>query len=123
MIHNIDSLMFKEPGHIEILVWDEEENCPMNLGCTGSGCMVGVNNVLMQYTGLKDKNGKEIYEGDIVREGADPVVVKWDEQNARFFYTTRTASVGLYGFVGEVMGNIWEHPELLKEESHDKPTQ
>ena len=67
---------------------------------------------LMQYTGLKDKNGKEIYEGDVVEEGGVVSVIKWAEPNARFFYKTVTGTVGLYGFYGEIIGNIYENSEL-----------
>lgn len=73
---------------------------------------------LMQYTGLKDKNGKEIYEGDIVRYN-DPMKSK--EEYRKNPYTCLKVSwikhkccfVGC--FQGEVIGNIYENPELLKE--------
>lgn len=67
---------------------------------------------LMQYTGLKDKNGKEIYEGDIVIRYYDynsMSVVKWDD--------ALTISMPYYdsGDDYEVIGNIYENPELLEE--------
>jgi uncharacterized phage protein (TIGR01671 family) len=80
--------------------------------------------ILMQYTGLEDKNGKEIYEGDIVRydekaEGYTPKYtgkgyeVIWEEKKARF--TLRCQEIWGMIYKGyEVIGNIYENPELLK---------
>jgi uncharacterized phage protein (TIGR01671 family) len=82
--------------------------------------------VLMQYTGLKDKNGKEIYEGDIL-----PVIKGQETRNAYVSMTYgawcisgKDATDGLpinallYEFgdsqILEVIGNIHENPELLK---------
>lgn len=84
-----------------------------------TGDWIGLDVVeLMQYTGLKDKNGKEIYEGDICKGIRNiPFVVEWDDENARFLgYGTK----GYVGYVSkypkvEVIGNIYENPELLKE--------
>jgi len=77
----------------------------------------------MQYTGLKDKNGKEIYEGDI-REGryfscTDPTeyivrqVMQWDENNASFMWEYIIGGEMPSFIETEVIGNIWENPELL----------
>jgi hypothetical protein len=69
---------------------------------------------LMQFTGLQDKNGKEIYEGDIVKEGrSGNCVIEWDVKAAKFVYRTATATIGMFSFFGEVIGNIHENPELL----------
>lgn len=77
---------------------------------------------LMQYTGLKDMNGVEIYEGDIF-EGHKRFVVKYDEYYGGFLPFTddggcgccSDGSAGQSVDTGKVIGNIHENPELLEE--------
>lgn len=76
--------------------------------------------ILMQCTGLKDNNDKLIFEGDIftvLHCGEKKVVVFWDDEQARF--RVKNAAHNLLQTMRsdyiEVIGNIYENPELLKE--------
>ena len=75
---------------------------------------------LMEYTGLKDKNDKEIYEGDILSDGNDEKPYKIIFENgsfrAEFEGDFEEHSFDLIDVVAqgcEVVGNIYENPELL----------
>lgn len=80
---------------------------------------------LMQSTGLKDKNGKEIFEKDILDYNGRKGIVKWHGSYACFIYEfvdelkNRTAEwqplyLSYYKF--EIIGNIYENPEMLEVE-------
>ena len=77
---------------------------------------------LMQYTGLKDKNGKEIYEGDIISFGDNKGVVFYKRAKFkvkyRYYncYCFDALSDVLYFNKVEVIGNVYENKELLKGE-------
>lgn len=69
-----------------------------------------------QYTGLKDKNGREIYEGDILRWCTYPVQVGWNEGafcNSLMDMNTLLRHYALNMYT--IIGNIHENPELLTE--------
>jgi uncharacterized phage protein (TIGR01671 family) len=74
--------------------------------------VIGENCELMQFTGLRDKHGAEIYEGDIVRciDGYNATVV-YDEQHG-LFSPFGDGEGAEWGKGVEVIGNIYENPEL-----------
>ena len=85
------------------------------------------NATIMQSTGLKDKNGKEIFEGDILAFKTDDEVINvkifWDEKHALFMFRSEKyneeeplaelVEANTYPF--EIIGNVYENPELLEE--------
>lgn len=72
-----------------------------------------------QYTGIVDKYGMKIFEGDIVWNDYDngKGKVEWDNDMAKFIITFSTFTIdfdNIYGDELDVIGNVYDNPELLK---------
>lgn len=84
---------------------------------------------LMQYSGLKDKNGNEIYEGDVCRwkdpelfDGeiiSDVFIARYSDEYLKWIGENNNSHDDLYDFTDdrqlELIGNIYENPKLLDE--------
>ena len=92
------------------------QGIPIPAYCTFSWSMSSIQEI-MQFTGLYDINGVEIYEGDIVECWGHNLEIVWDESDASFFADSKTTLIYESGqeFGGKcvVIGNIYETPELL----------
>lgn len=119
---------WEEMGKVKRIRFDDDGNAN-NVLFKGKefGVNAKVNEFeLMQSTGLKDKNGKEIFEGDILAVETDDetlnVNVFWDEEHALFMfeskqYNEKEALAELledYSYPFEIIGNVYENPELLE---------
>ena len=101
---------------IKFRVWDKEEKKMLNdsratwILHTRNHVPYSDRYVLMQYTGLKDKGGKEIYEGDIVKDNFG----HWDKQPVEMtpLFWHEFIEYGLENASLEIIGNIYENPEL-----------
>ena len=70
-----------------------------------------------QFTGLTDKNGKKIFEGDIVKYENKIYEIKYLEKYARFAPSNESTVFMVCAFNHlEVVGNIYDNPELLKDD-------
>jgi uncharacterized phage protein (TIGR01671 family) len=110
---------------IKFRAWDGEEmRYTFSVQSNGDGVLYSggiVDWKLMQFTGLKDKNGKEIFEGDIcstynIDEPSNLIDTVVFDDGSFVFQNDYKLSAELRGFKSdyiEIIGNIYEHPELL----------
>lgn len=100
--------------HKEMIEWEQFKNEAT------IECFEDENLLVMQSTGLKDKNGVEIFEGDIIKEYSMTEVIF---HNGCFLGKElgEKPEYPIFDFLssGEVVGNIFENAELLKEEEEE----
>lgn len=111
----------KMDNEIDHISWLEDE-----LYCIGDGItymVLAEDLVLMQSTGLKDKNGKEIFEGDIVKMAKDVYseptyyeVVRHRGGAYRLESKQHGCELWLRHTDCEIVGNVYENPKLLEVE-------
>lgn len=109
-------------SHGEAVMVESVYECE-EYNCRCANCLYVDENTVGQYTGLTDKNGKNIFEGDIVkRHWFDrDCIYRIDYDNGlAAFIGQRDASYTTFDYDAaefEVIGNIYENPELLRSET------
>ena len=113
---------------IKFKIWDKQNKIMLkNIYYMGDGLSSPIRNYnLLQFTGLKDKNGNEIYEGDIIHLSNSnfyyKVVFEYGsfvcyhinkKYGERWGLLSEFFSIKMTAYPIEVIGNIFQNPELL----------
>jgi|ERR1035437_8100365 hypothetical protein len=102
---------------IKFKAWDTIEKCWIDdlVISENDGWIKGNERIqALEYTGLKDKNGKEIYEGDIIKRYTGYVFEMKIRKYSLGMVNDATAIGYDWHNSDEVIGNIYENPELIK---------
>lgn len=113
---------------IKFRAWDKDEKAMLDISHWTVNMLNENRMPVMQFTGLCDKNGKEIYEGDVVTHDNGVYSVIWLEGRSGFAWKiirpSRYEPAPMMAVMqpgSKVIGNIYEHPELM-EVPHERRT-
>jgi uncharacterized phage protein (TIGR01671 family) len=102
---------------IKFRVWDEGMMVPWDDLKEWECNLSELNELrLMQYTGLKDKNGQEIYEGDVCKDSEEHTIGRIKSHPGYFSFMGCVMGIDMLdqgNIQLEVIGNIYENPDLI----------